>query len=349
MRANKLSKHLNPEIALKFLFEVQKGLLNTDEVTVSLSTQDSIELSIGKKNQGGIGKSHKKIISDSIESLSDFKTNLGIPVYMMKYEENRKNDILGVISAIVSNKDFEMFRISIAGLETENLSSEKLKAIQVLSKFCYYCLLPIKFDLSVSQQKNILKELVRLNETRNPYEKGHSFRVARLSMKVARKMGFEKDKIRKLYWAALSHDLGKIGVPFEILNKPGTFNKDEFKTITSHSAYGEMIISNFPFFYKSRNILRHHHEKWDGTGYPDNLSGEKIPIGSRIIAIADAFDAMTNSRVYRKAVTIQEAIEELTKCQGSYFDPKITHEFIRMLQSEPKKSLKNTQPIFSAI
>lgn len=345
MEINQLSRHPNPEIALKLIYEIQKGFLNTDKVTVNLSMLDFIELSIGKNTGGEIGEFDKTIMADSIDSLSGFKTNLGIPVYMMESGKVEKNNVLGFISSIVAAKNYEIFRLSITGIESEKLSIEKIKALQILGKFFYYCLLPLKYNLSISQQKNILKELVRLNEARNPHEKGHSYRVARLSMKVAGKMGLSKDSINDIYWSGITHDLGKIGIPSDILNKPGTFNESEFKTVTKHSDYGEMIISNFPFFYNLRKTIRHHHEKWNGTGYPDKISGKEILTGARIIAIADAYDAMTNSRVYRKAMTVREALDEISNCCGSYFDPKIASKFLDIMHLETKERQKNNLPL----
>ncbi len=132
------------------------------------------------------------------------------------------------------------------------------------------------------------------------------------------------------------HDSGKIGVPLEILNKPGKLTGEEWQTIKSHVEKGYQIAMSSPDFAGIADMIRHHHECWDGSGYPDGLSRESIPLLSRIIAVVDAYDAMVTNRSYRSAVTPQEAMEELRRCASTQFDPSVVSAFIQMLQENPE-------------
>ncbi|WP_238473235.1 HD-GYP domain-containing protein [Desulforamulus profundi] len=134
-----------------------------------------------------------------------------------------------------------------------------------------------------------------------------------------------------VYVAALVHDVGKIGIPEHILNKPGRLTEDEFNKIREHSVMGANILKQIDTFSDLVAIVRAHHERYDGRGYPDGLAGEDIPLISRIITVADSFEAMTSDRSYRKRFTIEYALEELQRCAGTQFDPTIVNHFIQFV------------------
>ncbi|HAW49493.1 TPA: hypothetical protein DCX16_00870 [bacterium] len=173
-----------------------------------------------------------------------------------------------------------------------------------------------------------IKALAAEIETRNPYTLGHSERVTDYSLIVAKEIGLSSSKIELIRYAGLLHDLGKIGISDNILLKPGKLTEEEFAEIKSHPLKSESIIKLITFLKDALPIVRHHHERYDGRGYPDGLSADQIPIESRILAVADAYDAMTSDRPYRKALTKDEAISALEECRGSQFDPEIVDKFI---------------------
>jgi len=170
-------------------------------------------------------------------------------------------------------------------------------------------------------------------EAKDSYTKGHSENVAVYSVAIAKKLGLPPDDIKVLKTAALLHDIGKIGIKEEILNKPGQLDSQEFDHIKQHPLISFKILEHVPTLRDIANIILHHHENYDGSGYLKNLKEHEIPLESRILAVADAFDAMTSSRPYRKASSLLSAREELIKNSGKQFDPKIVEIFVELLDN----------------
>lgn len=160
-------------------------------------------------------------------------------------------------------------------------------------------------------------------EVKDAYTAGHSRRVALYSLKIAQEMGLSETDQNTIYQAGLLHDVGKILTPESILLKPQKFKRKEYFIMQNHSTDGEKMINSIPSFKEYSRIVRHHHERYDGRGYPDGLAGENIPLLSRIMTIADAFDAMTTNRIYRARKNLAEAVLELDRCSGTQFDPHI--------------------------
>ena len=177
---------------------------------------------------------------------------------------------------------------------------------------------------------NALTALAYALEAKDKYTSGHSQRVAEISVAIAREMGLSRQDINKIRLAGLIHDIGKIGVRASVLNKPGRLNDDEYQHIKTHSEIGEHILTPIVEDEQILKTVRHHHERYDGTGYPDGLSGEQIPLGAKILAVADAYDAITSERPYRKAMSIQSACHEIELCKGSQFDPEVADTFLRI-------------------
>lgn len=187
-------------------------------------------------------------------------------------------------------------------------------------------------------QSELIKALVKFIEMRDPYTRGHSMNVARLSAEIAEKMGLDRETIKSVYWAGIVHDVGKIVVRMDILQKPEKLTKEEMDEVRRHPVLGAIILNELEETKKLAKIVKHHHERWDGRGYPDGLKGEEIPLGSRILALADAFDAMRSERPYRRALSLEETLEEIRTCSGTQFDPEVVKVFFRYRLYEFKKT-----------
>lgn len=180
----------------------------------------------------------------------------------------------------------------------------------------------------------VVQSLVRILEAKDKYTRGHSDRVAEFAGKIALKMGFSKDKAEGLRRAAQLHDIGKLGIPEDILNKKGKLTDEEWKIIKEHPVIGEEAVrSAFPD-EDMLSIVRSHHERYNGTGYPDKSKGDDINIFAQIISVADSYDAMTSSRAYRQALGKEKAVEELKRNCGSQFNTQIVKAFLKVLEEE---------------
>jgi HD-GYP domain-containing protein (c-di-GMP phosphodiesterase class II) len=168
-------------------------------------------------------------------------------------------------------------------------------------------------------------------EVKDSYTRGHSDRVSEYSVLIGKYMGLSEDDLKTLRIGGLFHDIGKIGIPDAVLLKQGKLDDNEYSQIKNHPSIGKHILSNATIFADIIPIVYHHHEKYNGTGYPENLAGEDIPLFARIAAIADTFDAMTSKRSYRNALPIDYVRAEFEKYSGSQFDPKITRIFLDIL------------------
>ena len=175
-------------------------------------------------------------------------------------------------------------------------------------------------------------------DMKDSYTFGHSTRVAFYSQELGKEMGLSSEELYQLELASLFHDIGKIGIPDNILLKPTRLSQDEFAIMKTHPERSEEVLKNFSPFEKIAKYARHHHERYDGKGYPDNLKGEDIPYFSRIILISDTFDAMTSDRPYRKGLPYDVAFSELEEFAGSQFDPKLSKVFVKAMEKDQKKN-----------
>ncbi len=187
---------------------------------------------------------------------------------------------------------------------------------------------------------NGVQTLVHALEAKDAYTSGHSSRVSRYAVKTAVQLGYTGDLLEQIRLGGELHDIGKIGTREDILNKPGALTAEEFEHIKAHSILGERILA--PFLSESPMVLRivrHHHERMDGTGFPDELRGADIPQEARIVAVVDAFDAMTTNRAYRPSRRVADAVLELQRCAGAHFDHEVVGGFLRALGDTSALSL----------
>lgn len=181
------------------------------------------------------------------------------------------------------------------------------------------------------------RSILHALDLKDHYTFGHSTRVAFYSVLVGKQLGLNEHELYNLEIAALFHDIGKIGIPDKVLLKPERLDAEEFEIMKAHPVMSYNILKDFAPFQDIAKIARHHHERFDGRGYPDKLKGDEIPFLSRIILVSDTFDAMTSTRPYRKGLSYDVAFEELRQFSGSQFDPRIVKAFIKALSHENKK------------
>lgn len=182
----------------------------------------------------------------------------------------------------------------------------------------------------------ILQLLGRASEYRDDMTGQHTQRVGQLSGMIAERLGLSELEVEQIRMAAPLHDIGKIGVPDEILLKPGRFEPAEFERMKTHTSIGADILagSSFAVLKLAGIIACSHHEKWDGTGYPHGLRGEEIPLEARIVALADFYDALTHERPYKRAWTPEETLEEVVRQRGAHFDPQVVDAFLAVFETE---------------
>jgi putative nucleotidyltransferase with HDIG domain len=179
-------------------------------------------------------------------------------------------------------------------------------------------------------EESSLEAIESLNATvdaKDPYTAGHSARVQRIALAVARQLGLSPDRLDAVRFGGLFDDIGKIGVPDRILTKPGALEEDEYALIKRHPSDGADIVAKFSRLREAVPLIRHHHERWDGQGYPDRLVGDQIPLEACVVGLADAWDAMTTDRPYRPARSVEQAAAEVHRCRGTQFSPQVVDAF----------------------
>jgi putative nucleotidyltransferase with HDIG domain len=190
-------------------------------------------------------------------------------------------------------------------------------------------------DQSRRMHEDAVRAFVKTIDAKSPYTARHSERVAELSSAIAIELRLGKQFAEHIRWAALLHDVGKLWVPDEIINKRATLTDSEWQVIKEHPVHSAEFVREIVDFRDYYDVVRSHHERFDGAGYPDGLSGEAIPLGGRILAVADAFEAMTSDRPYRYGLKFREALAELELNSGSQFDPFIVKACVRAIQTKP--------------
>ena len=190
--------------------------------------------------------------------------------------------------------------------------------------------------------EELLGLLANVIDFRDPYMYNHSEQVARYAVAIAQEMGLPAERIRLLRQAAICHDLGKIGIPEAILNKPGQLTQQEYQQIKAHVEIGAELLESSHVLHRLIPGVRHHHERWDGRGYPDRLVGSEIPLEARILAVADAVETMASDRPYKRAMSPEQILEELKRCAGTQFDPAVVEAFIRVVTREGPDFIVNS-------
>ncbi|MFA7577093.1 MAG: HD-GYP domain-containing protein [Candidatus Muiribacteriota bacterium] len=304
----KISKGLKKELINNLKIKIGEGIIGKVAETgkplliknIEKEMPELIEKSKHNENQDENKKEH-------------YKTNsfLCVPLKI-------KNETIGVLSVNDKNNN-EIFNENDLELLTI-LSSQIAVAIENANLY----------DTMKDSYKSTIKALSNALDAKDSYTGGHSSQVTKYALPIALDLGFDKHFIERLEYAGMLHDIGKIGIIETILNKNGRLTEDEFDVIKKHPVIGADILSSVSFLEDIVPIVRYHHERWDGNGYPEGLKGEDIPVGARIIAVADTFDAMTSDRPYRKGLPAEIARAEIERCSGSQFDPAVVKSFLKL-------------------
>jgi response regulator RpfG family c-di-GMP phosphodiesterase len=182
------------------------------------------------------------------------------------------------------------------------------------------------------EDEAVLRSLAQAIELKDPSTRGHCDRVAVYAVSLAESLGLSRDYRREIKYGSWLHDCGKIGVPEAILNGPGQLSSAEFETMKRHSSWGNDVAVKANLSLVARNVIRYHHERYDGRGYPDGLSGENIPLEARIVAVADVFDALSSDRPYRPSFPLQETIGMVESMRGNVLDPELTNKLLDLVR-----------------
>ncbi|HEY8989083.1 MAG TPA: diguanylate cyclase, partial [Candidatus Limnocylindrales bacterium] len=204
-------------------------------------------------------------------------------------------------------------------------------------------------DRAASSGFDVLQSLILAVDTKDRYTKRHSEDVARYAIFLARLIDADPELIRTIRVAGLLHDVGKIGIPDQILRKPGKLTETEYGIVKQHVALGDMIVRDLPDIELIRAGIRHHHERWDGAGYLDHLEGEEIPLIARILAVGDAFSAMTTTRPYRKALAVREALTRLEDAAGTQLDERLVRAFVDGIETAADAPLPGADAAATAL
>ncbi|TGG85828.1 HD-GYP domain-containing protein [Geotoga petraea] len=183
-------------------------------------------------------------------------------------------------------------------------------------------------------QRQIIISLIKMMEYHDTYTKGHSQNVAELAEEFSKYLGYDKNFLNRIYLSGMVHDIGKIIIPQNVLNKPAKLTQDEYDLIKRHPLYAFEVLNEIDNLKDISQIVKHHHERVDGRGYPDNLVDSEIPVESKILCLVDTWDAMTRNRSYRKALSKEVAKKELIKNKGKQFDEKLVDHFIKFIEEK---------------
>lgn len=332
-------KILNVEICALFLLD---ETTNTLSVLASIGIEDTfvkaIQIRKGDEISGIVAKYNQIEIINDIEGKAQ--------LYNLKYDKCYKNSLVSLPLSVKNNV--------LGVLNVSNRKSGKLFSptdVEILNVIALESAIALQnYKLFQEQHKNYLNTIIALAsaiDARDPYTYRHSNNVTKYAVYIAQEMKLPIQMIEDIRYAGLLHDIGKIGIRDDILMKSDDLTQEERLKIETHAPKGEEIIKSLPFLQGVAKIIRHHHERFDGQGYPDGIMGENIELGARILALADSFDAMITKRLYREDLSLEEAKNELIKNKGSQFDPYVVDCFLQILEKEPNIISENG-PSFNA-
>ncbi len=308
---------LNAEAGSILLLDEEK-----DELVFAAATGEKsdkikeIRVPVGEGVVGWVAREDKPVL------IADAQND---PRFFKKADQKTKFKTKTIVAVPLKTKDKLIGVVEVLNKKDDTLFNEEdMNLLEALSNQAAVAIENAKLYENLKQLfLNTVKSLAAAIETKDIYTRGHSERVTQYSLIIAKKLGIESDELENLRLSALLHDIGKIGIDESILRKPAKLSPAEFEEIKKHPIYAANILESIPQLKEIIPIIKHHHERYDGQGYPDGLKGTDIPYLSRIIAIADTFDAMSSSRPYRQALPLDICLQEIIKCSGTQFDSEI--------------------------
>jgi HD-GYP domain-containing protein (c-di-GMP phosphodiesterase class II) len=270
-----------------------------------------------------LGVLHEGDMKEDVRLLLDLGISLAVPMFF-------KNKMIGIvgIGKKVNERDYTSDELKLL-TALVNLSAVSVETARL-------------FTLTKDTYSGVVKSLVSAIEAKDRYTRGHTERVTRYTSIFGTHLGLNEDEMQTLMFGTVLHDVGYIGVREEIIRNPNGITDNERNELERHPEIGVSIIRKLPFMEESIDIVKYHHERYDGRGYPEGLKGDDIPYYARILAICDAFDAMTSERRYRGARSLGEAAQELRDHAGTQFDPELTEAFLQLID---KKRIKIIQDV----
>lgn len=339
-----LTTVLNPDDVIKMIVEKSVSIMRAKTGSLMLVDKEKGELyikyalgmdpeiiantrvKVGDSISGWVAKEGKPIIVKDIENDERFKR-----ISKNHYETKSlisspvivKGEVVGVLN--VNNK-----------VDGTEFTEDELELLNTLAGQTAVSLENAKLYLDLQKSYfDTIRALVNAIEAKDPYTRGHSERVTCYSLEMGKRLNLSPKRLEILQHAAILHDIGKIGTDLNILHKNGLLTDEEYESVKEHPLIGSQILEPISFLQDVKMIITEHHERFDGKGYPDGKKGEELSLEARIISIADAFDAMVSDRPYRKAMAYTEALEEIKRCAGTQFDPRLVELFINVIKDNP--------------
>jgi len=331
---NKAKEEMNSQIA--FVMLISDGNL---QVAYSFGMSEiTKELLVTKVGEGVLGsiaanglpvriseKNHDLRFQDFVGAIEKFKNILAVPLITPQDKE-----IIGVL-AVANNLIGDSFDEK----QEKYLTTLAMDAAMFIKQMSLFNDLQVAYANLEKAYIEIIIALAQAVETKDKYTHGHISRVKSYSLRLAKKLNLSATEQDIIVKAAILHDIGKIGTPDNVLLKPDKLNDEEWNEMKKHAVESANMLKNLSLLPPEvRKIVRHHHEKYDGTGYPDSLKGDEIPIGAQIISVADVFDALTTDRPYRKAFNPHAAIKIMQEGSGTQFNPEVLNAFISIFEEE---------------
>jgi response regulator RpfG family c-di-GMP phosphodiesterase len=327
-------------------------LLRKDDIICHIAKTGAEGIDIFKKNDIGVVLSDQQMphmdgvtFLKKIRDLNPDTVRMLLTGYSNKANAIEAINKSGVFMYLTKPWDNDELRASIERAFSHYHLKMENKQLLELTQFQNESLrtLNLKLEDLVAERTSELHTAVRTGilmlsnaaEAKDEVTGGHVLRIADLTERICLAMGMNPTEAEEIGFFSIMHDVGKIHIPDHILQKRGKLTDDEFRIMKRHSAAGEKIIGNSKFYTIAKQIARHHHEKWDGTGYPDGYSGEQIPLPARVVAVVDVFDALTHERPYKEAWPQKRALEEIASLSGKAFDPTVVEAFLKVVYSSP--------------
>jgi putative nucleotidyltransferase with HDIG domain/PAS domain S-box-containing protein len=326
-------KLIESEMQFRSLYELNKRVLeNSPAGIIKLDKSFNIEFQNPEMKKILFGTGHTDIQGKNITQIQGFKNE--VHSYFFSLLENGKKATSEITFVSEKNKKLIATMEGVPILEKNKFDGAVLLVTNITSRILSEKRLKQSFEMLQKATEDIIQAMSSTSEMRDPYTAGHQKRVRELAVAIGNELGVEPDQLEGIRFAGIVHDIGKISVPSDILSKPGVISKMELEVIKSHSQVGYELLSKLEFPWPIADIVHQHHEKIDGTGYPNHLKRDEILLEAKIIAVADVVEAMTSHRPYRPALGIDVAIEEIKKRKNIYYEPEVVEACIKLFAEE---------------